>query len=188
MKLIVGLAFVVLLASVTGCGSSPESSASAGKLVFSPPRGLHDYRLDSRDVWSPGVGHVLTNFPLPGRRTVGWVLSWWAGASANFMAVKKHDHGPPSDEVALELVQLQGPFGCIGPCPPPRLLHLPLSPDHGPWFQERLASGAPGYRYGYLRFRGDNYKVLYWIGADAPANDRAAVLHALRSIRPREVT
>ena len=60
---------------------------------------------------------------------------------------------------------------------------MPLSPSQ-PWYHERLATGAPGYRSGYLRFEHYVYYVRYWIGPDAPANDRAAVLRALRSIRP----
>jgi hypothetical protein len=133
------------------------------------------------------IGHVLTNFRVPARHprgwpsTIDWVLNRWAAAEAQFIAVKKHNYGPPSNDVALELKRAYGPWGHPGP--PPVRLHLPLDPNQ-PWSQQRIASGAPSYRDGYLRVHHELYYVMYWIGPDAPANDRAAVLRALRSIRP----
>jgi hypothetical protein len=132
------------------------------------------------------MSHVITNFGLPRNTTIDNVLSRWAAAQSKYVAVRNHNYGPPSDEVLLELSQWyhNSPEYYPGrpPAPPPRL-HLPLSPNQ-PWDQERLASGAPGYRSGEFLFHHYIYYVRYWIGADAPANDRAAVLGALHSIRP----
>ena len=173
--------------------SSPRSDAarplgaftSAGRLGVSVPRGFHNYALPF-DVYSPGpVGHVLTNFRVPANGSIDSVLTRWGAADERFMAVKHHDYGPPSNEVALELTRADGQ-ACRFTCPPVRL-RLPLSASQ-PWSQERIASGAPSYRDGYLRFRHELYYVRYWIGPDAPANDRAAVLQALGSIGPKSAT
>jgi hypothetical protein len=189
---VAGLAVVLALALRSPGAGVPRpltASTHARGLSLSIPRGFHDYPLHG-DPTTPGVfGRVLTDFRLPAehprgwRSTIEWELARWDGAQWRFMAVKHHDYGPPSNGVALELEQTYGP-GCIGPCPPPPVrLHLPLDPQQ-PWFQETLASGAPSYRWGYLRFRHELYYVMYWIGPDAPANDRDAVLRALGSIRP----
>ena len=120
------------------------------------------------------ASHVITNFRPPGHRTIEWVLNRWGAAQEKFMLVKKHDYGPSPDEVALQLTQSSERF-CR--------FTLPLSANQ-PWDEEQLASGATGYRSGSFWFHHDFYSVMYWIGADAPANDQAAVLAALHSIRP----
>jgi hypothetical protein len=66
---------------------------------------------------------------------------------------------------------------------PPNLLHLPLTLGQ-PWFQEKLSDGKVGYTWGYLFVHGELYDLMYWSGPNAPATDRAAILRALRSIRP----
>ena len=133
---------------------------------------------------------MLTNFPVPADTTIERVLTRWSSAELKYVFVKNHNHGPPSNEVALELSQWYRDGNYQGPGrlpPPPIRLHLPLSPNQ-PWDQERLPNGAPSFRSGELRFNGYVYFVKYWIGPAAPANDRAAVLRALRSIRPRSAT
>ena len=177
--LAVGLAFE-LRSPGPGVWRPLGASTSVAKLRVSTPRGFHNYPLP-RDVYAAwAIGHVLTNFRVPTDTTIDSVLRRWSNAQWKFAAVKNHNYGPPSTAVALELAPSPGPrfpdAGLIR-------LHLPLSPDQR-WFQARLASGAPFYRYGLLRFHHRLYEVLYWIGPDAPANDRAAVLRALRSIRP----
>lgn len=190
---LVALAAVVgvLLLTLHSSQRSTHESLSLSNLG-----GLHEYAI--RGNRGPGgigpwvIGHVLTNFRLPAaahRRLaptgISWVLDRWRGARARFAAVKNHNYGPPSNQVALELTRA-AVGGCIGPdCPlPPVRLHLPLRPDQ-PWTQERIASGARSYRDGYFRFDHRLYYVMYWLGPNAPANDRAAVLQALESIRPR---
>ena len=118
--------------------------------------------------------------------TIDDVLWRWGNARMRYAAVENHNYGPPANDVLLELTQSyqDGHWEGPGPSlPPPVRLHLPLSPDQ-PWDVERLASGAPGYRSGLFQYHGYVYSVLYWIGPDAPAADKAAVLRALRSIRP----
>jgi len=123
------------------------------------------------------IGRFLTNFPVP--------RSWpgWRGDGRG--------SGPPSDGVALDVLVDSAP-------PPPGeagLLRLPLSAKQpwpwgietlpGPWSSLR---GAAAYRAaarnGDFRFGNALYQVTYWIGPDASPSDRAAVLRALRSIRP----
>lgn len=132
---------------------------------------------------SPIANRVVTNFRVPPHKTIQRVLSHWANASSKYAEEEHHNYGPPSKDVLLMLDRSTG-TGCIGPCPPPSVrLHLPLSPDE-PWFEQRTAGGAPSFRWGYFRFHHDLYSVTYWIGKDATAKDRAAVLDALRSIGP----
>ena len=84
-----------------------------------------------------------------------------------------------SNEVGLELT--------IWPWPLYRglkdKLHLPLTLKQ-PWYSPRPPSGAVGIHGGFLSVDGTAYEVVYWSGPTASANDRAAVLRALRSIRP----
>ena len=170
--------------------SSPEgTSATVGRLTLPIPRDFNSYSIPGNT--GPGsavMSHVITNFGLPRNTTIDRVLSHWAAAQSRYVLLRKHNYGPPSDEVLLELSQWyrDNPLYYPRPGPPapePVRLHLPLSPDQ-PWDQERLASGATGYRSGNFRFHHYVYHVLYWVGPDAPASDRAAVLDALHSIRP----
>ena len=178
--LAVGLAFALR--------SSPQpSSASVGRLTLPVPRGLNSYPVP---VWrGPGAPlaiHVITNFRVPDDTTIDRVLDRWSMAGLKYVFVENHNHGPPSDAVALELIQDYRDGHYVGPKfvpPPPVQLHLPLSPNQ-PWGQARLPNGAPSFRSGRFHFHGYVYFVKYWIGPDAPANDRDAVLRALRSIRP----
>jgi len=181
-----GLAFALRSSPDPGVPRPLGAPISVGKLRVSAPRGFHNYVL-SGGVRAPGaIGHVLTNFQLPARHpsgwpsTIEWVLNRWSAAQSKNIALKNHNYGPPSNVVELLLTPSAGPR-----FPDPRLirLHLPLSPNQR-WFPTRLASGAPFFRWGYLRFDHQFYEVLYWIGPDATANDRAAVLNALHSIRP----
>ncbi|MDX6480587.1 MAG: hypothetical protein QOG85_1097 [Gaiellaceae bacterium] len=175
----VGLAFAL--------HSSPDlPSATVGRLILPIPRGFNSYpRPVNRGPGSPLASRVITNYPVPADTTIDRVLSHWAAADMKYVYVKNYNHGAPSFVVALEL-SLDSPDGpgCIGPCPPPSVrLHLPLDPSQ-PWVQEQVANGDPSFRHGYFRFHGQLYSVVYWIGGDAQPSDRAALLSALRSIRP----
>jgi hypothetical protein len=158
-------------------------------LGVSVPSGFREYALHG-DIRAPGViGRVLTDFRVPPDWRIGdmrlpeSMLLRWNNARDKYVAVKNHNYGPPSNVVALSFTKVYGPF-CIGPCPPPSVrLHLPLDPNQ-PWDEARTASGRLSYRSGLFRFRRFLYAVTYWIGPDATKNDRAALLRALRSIRP----
>ncbi len=145
-----------------------------GALKISIPRGFSTYTIRGgfhrAGTRPPVIGHVLTDFRLPTHTSIGALLDQWAAYRGT---------GPQANRVALEL-QLWAPPSYI---PPRVFLHLPLSPNQ-PWSDERLANGAVGYRYGFLRYRKALYVVMYWAGRAAPSNDRAAVLRALASIRP----
>jgi len=182
--LAVGLAF--------GLRSSPKSTpvgpreATVGRLKLPVPRGFNSYSMPvNQGPGSPMASHAITNFRVPAGMTLDRVMSRWAAADMKYVFVENHNHGAPSNVVALKL-DLDQPYGsgCIGPCPPPSVrLHLPLNANQ-PWEQQYRADGKPSFRDGYFRFHHKLYSVEYWVGQDAPANDRAAVLDALRSIRP----
>ena len=150
--------------------------AYARDLSISVPRGFNVYNLGAGGPHAPGarpavVGHLLTNFHRPPQTAMGKVLS----------------DGLSENEVAIELTLHTGP----GPGPgPPFNLRLPLS-LHQRWFQDpqdfhdRFRPGTVSARWGFLGYRGRAYDVIYWIGRDAPTNDRVAVRRALRSIAPR---
>lgn len=174
--LAVGLVFA--LRPSPGFSSGPGgphplgASTQAGKLSVSIPRGFYVYTLRGgiypAGTRPPVIGHVLTDLRLPAGTSIAGVLDQWATSG----------NGPPSDKVALELKQ----DWTIGPGFDQ--LHLPLSPKQA-WFRQHLANGTDaGYRYGDVRFDNFDYNVMYWRGPAAPANDRVAVLRALRSIRP----
>lgn len=164
------------------------ANVSVGRLTLAIPLGFDSYSMPiAMGPGSPLANRVVTNFRLPAHKTIDRVFDRWSGARSKVNMVRNHNYGPPSDEVALRLDQITGD-GCIGPCSPPSArLHLPLGPNQA-WDQQRNASGAPSYRDGYLRFDRQLFYVMYWIGPAAPANDRAAVLAALHSIRPRSAT
>jgi len=84
---------------------------------------------------------------------------------------------PPDNRVGLSIDARAG----MGP-PVIDNLHLPLTLKQ-PWKTYHLASGGVGARWGFFKYRGEEYGVTYWSGPKAPAKDRAAVLRALRSIR-----
>ena len=172
--LVVGLAFA-LRSPGPGVPRPLGAPTYARDLSISVPRGFSVYNLQSGGPHAPGVrhavvGHLLTNFRDPPRTAMGNVLS----------------HGLSENEVAIELVLHTAP----GPGPSsPFNLHLPLS-LHQRWFHDpqdfhdRFRPGTVSARWGSLGYRGWVYDVIYWIGRDAPANDRLAVVRALRSIRP----
>jgi hypothetical protein len=146
------------------------SSARPGELRVSVPPSLRSYDVPvGIGTRKPVIGHLLTDFRLPAHVDIWRVLGHWATT------------GPAANGVALE-VQLWLSPGPVGPVSV-RRLHLPLTLSQ-PWFEERLKDGAVGYRWGYLMFHHAEYQVLYWSGPDAPAADQAAVLRALKSIRP----
>lgn len=190
-----GLAALAALTVAVGIGlavalhsSAARASARVGHLVLPVPSGFNSYRVPMRRGVGEQLGNrVITDFRVPDQAPPGWssgierMLSRWGAAQFKFMAVKHHDYGPPADGVALQLSWSDSQW-CRFTCPPPKL-HLPLT-QHQPWYQEHVASGARSYRWGELRFHGGVYYVMYWLGPNASAHDRAAVLRALRSIRP----
>ena len=113
------------------------------------------------------IGYVLTNFALPTGLKAEDLWTRWSAPGRP---------GPPANRVALELE----PGETFGPM---NSLQLPIAVSQH-WYSEPLNSGALGYHWGFLRFHNADYQVTYWIGPDAPAADRAAVLRALKSIRP----
>ena len=117
---------------------------------------------------APVIGHVLTNFQVPPRMNIQRVLGHWATA------------GPSSSRVALKLERW--PFTPVGPFLSD-WLHVPLTLQQS-WAEQKLNDGRVGYRWGSLRFHNQLYVVTYWSGPQAPADDRSAVLRALKSIRP----
>jgi len=108
----------------------------------------------------PVVGYVLTDFRLSAHVGIQRMLPRWAG-------------GPPANEVALRLE----PGETLGP----DRLHLPLTLNQR-WSE--VGNGGVSYRLGFFRFHDADWEVTYWSGPDAPAADRAAILQALKSIRP----
>ena len=168
-----GLAFALRPSPGPGVARPLVGSVHVGKLSVSVPRGFYVYALRS-SPYRAGVGfsvygHVLTNFRVPANTNIEHVLGHWGV------------NGPPSNEVAL---MLRKDFH-MGPMGPGGIdnLRLPLNLDQ-PWIRERFHNEVVGgYRYGDFKF-GTDYNVMYWSGSTAPANDRLAILHALRSIRP----
>jgi hypothetical protein len=145
------------------------AATHVGKLSVSIPRGFRIYTLSGgayrTGTRAPVIGHVLTDYRLLRDR---WLPS--RGSS-----------GAPSNRVALEL---EDNWAAISPATEQVRLHLPLSVKQ-PWLPEHSSSGrASGYHWGEVRFDNVDYRVIYWIGAAAPASDRVALLRALRSIRP----
>lgn len=142
-------------------------------LTITVPRGLGRYDIRGgfymKGTRPPVIGVLATDDPRAHRRGEGFAK--WSQLSSD---------GPPANKVALVLQQ----WLTIGPNPPASALrlHRPLSLDQ-PWFREHLKDGRRGYRWGYLRFGGQYYSILFWSGWGAPAHDRAAVLSALTSIR-----
>ena len=168
--IVLGGAGVALAVGLRSPSAQRPSVLRAGKLSVSVPRGFSVYNIRGGHLLgarAPVVGRVLTNFRLPAHTTWLRVLDQWAAMRGN---------GPPSDEVALILE----PGETLGP----DKLHLPLSLKQ-PWDREHFADrSVGGYRVGFLRFAASDYEVIYWSGTSAPERDRAAVLRALRSIRP----
>jgi hypothetical protein len=144
-----------------------------GALTITVPRGLgrYDIRGGGHMVGTraPVVGVLATDDP--GAHRSGEGFAKWSQTSSG---------GPPANKVALVLRK----WLVIGPNPPASALriHLPLNLRQ-PWFREHLTNGRRGYRWGYLRIRGQYYEVMFWSGRAGPARDRAAVVNALRSIR-----
>lgn len=171
--LAVGLTFALRSPS-GGTGSTPfTSSVRTGELKVSVPRGFYSYALRGGfyrvGTLPPVIGHLLTDFRLP-PHVDGWkALDRWAS---------QYGSGPPTHGVALKLAIY--PMGPVGP----GALRLPLTLREPLWAQEKLESGGVGYRYGDLRVRNRDYELMYWSGPKAPARDRAAILQALKSIRP----
>jgi len=164
--LVVGLSFV--LRSPSGGPGVPRpltSSARAGELRVSVPQGLSRYAIgDTVDHRSRVTGQLLTDVPFPGDALTVW--GYWSA-------------GPPANGVALG-VRLAPGWGRY----PHQHVHLPLTLNEAGWFKQKLKDGAVGHRYGFVRFHKEFYLVEYWSGPRAPAADRAAVLRALKSIRP----
>lgn len=177
--LAVTLAFALRSAPGPGVPHPLVGSARVGKLRVSIPRGFHVYTIGGERVVvgprTPVTGRVLTNFRLPTGTTILDALYQWRLSGS----------GLPSNGVALNLEK----FGQMGPAPgidDPGQLHLPLSVKQ-PWFQARSSNGrTDSFRGGTIAFNHEPYAyfVGYWIGPAAPANDRVAILRALRSIRP----
>ncbi|MDX6480588.1 MAG: hypothetical protein QOG85_1098 [Gaiellaceae bacterium] len=145
------------------------SSVRAGDLRVSVPEGFYRYAIYGGHMVgtpAPVVGYVLTDFALPAKVKADRLLARWSVPG---------DSGPPATRVALMLA----PGRTIGP----ERLHLPLTVNQD-WDHQRFNSGAIGSRFGFLRFHNADYQVMYWSGPAAPANDRAAILRALESIRP----
>jgi hypothetical protein len=170
--LVVGLAFAL---RSSGPGSSGPlaltSSLRAGDLRVSLPQGFNTcdirggiYRVGTRP---PLIGHVLANWHLPTGSDCWKTLDYSAAVG-----------GRPANGVALDL----DVSFAIGPVSDG--LHLPLTPGQHGWFTGKLANGAVGPRYGWFRFHNADYRVMYWIGPDASARDRDALVRALESIRP----
>ena len=113
----------------------------------------------------PVSGYVLADYSPPAE-TSGLGDMWPDGSA------------PPANRVALEL-NIDWGIGSV----PSGQLHLPLTLRQ-PWSKQKVNDGAAGYRWGFLRFRNMDYQVMYWSGPNAPATDRAAILRALKSIRP----
>jgi hypothetical protein len=165
--LAVGLTFV--FRSGPGAPHPLTSSARAGGLRVSVPPGLRSYAVPiGIGASHPLVGHLLTDLRLPAHANIWKVLGRWGNS------------GPPVNGVTLQLQRWFSP-GPVGPNTD--RLHLPLSLGQ-PWFQQKLDGGAADYRWGYLKFHNEEYQVSYWSGPRAPASDRAAILRALKSIRP----
>ena len=163
--LAVGLAFALR-------PSAGQAAVRAGRLTVSVPGGFNVYPIHAGfcRAGTEVIGQVLTDFHLPAHACIDRVLKKWVAMPGN---------GPPSNVVALELkVRGLGPVGYELALP--LSLHQPWPRE--PWANEHFASGVE--RYGALRATDMDYDVMYWSGQDAPANDRAAVLGALRSIRP----
>ncbi len=147
-----------------GVQQSLRGSLRVGKVSVSIPRGFHVY------TQRGGVGYVLTNYRVP----AGDVRDHWVDVLIG--------NGPPRNGVALQLNKdtLSGPFSAQ--------LQLPLNLNQR-WYRARPAELAASVQAGDFQLdnqahRAQAYHVMYWIGPAAPANDRAAVLQALRSIRP----
>ena len=171
-RVLVGIAtaLVILAAGLTFAfrpsGPGPgvphplTSSARLGGLRVSVPAGFRIYDVTGgTGAGAPVIGHLLTDFRVPARGDIGREM--WVWATANGVAL-----------------QLQRWFWPLPVGPFTHRLQLPLTLNQ-PW-----ADGRVGYRWGYLRFHNAVYRVTYWIGPKAPANDRAAILQALESIRP----
>jgi hypothetical protein len=155
-----GLTFL-FPAPAPGPGVPPlTSSASLGGLRVSVPSGFRIYDVTGgTGTAAPVIGHLLTDFRLPAHRDV-WRGMWlWATAKGVALTIQRWFWPLPV-----------GPFS--------NRLQLPLTLKQ-PW-----ADGRVGYHWGYLRFHDAVYRVEYWSGPAAPANDRAAILRALESIRP----
>ena len=153
----------------TGGSLALTSSARVGALRVSVPQGFRSYAVPvGIGAEHPVIGRLLTDLRLPGHGNIWRVLGRWPQS------------GPRANGVALKL-QRWLPEGPVGPGMD--RLHLPLTPNQ-PWFTAKLQDGAVGYRYGQLRFHNAEYQVIYWSGPNAPAADRAAILQALKSIRP----
>jgi hypothetical protein len=180
--LAVGLTLALRSSPGPGVPRPLTASTNVAGLSLSIPRGFSRYILHT-DFYphAPVTGYALTDFRPPAHKTIQMVFDRWGSADMRFMLVKNHDYGPSPDEVALEFQQTDA-RRCRFTCPPVRL-HLPLNPGQ-PWDEERPASGAAGYRSGFFRVHHAVYYAMYWIGPDAPTNDRVAALRALRSIRP----
>ena len=84
----------------------------------------------------------------------------------------------PHPDFLQAIVAAFNESGAIGFVGGQVLLHDPQD------FRDRFRPGTVSARWGSLGYRGWVYDVIYWIGRDAPANDRLAVVRALRSIRP----
>ena len=153
---IAGLAIGLAFAFPSSAEPTPRR---AGKLTISIPRGfITDTLHDGIGATGthPPSGQVLTDVPVADPRLGDWLA-----------------HGPPANQVGLLLNEAF----VIGPVADN--LRLPLTLTQ-PWNEKH------GVRYGFFRFDNMDYEVTYWSGPSAPANDRAAVLHALHSIRPAQ--
>jgi len=158
----IALAFALRPSLGPGGPGAPQSlggSTRVGKVSVSIPRGFYVY------TQRGGVGYVLTNYRVPSSDIHD---NWVDVLSGN---------GPPPNGVALRLNKdsLNDPWT-------PRL-QLPLKLNQT-WYRTRAVNWAAAAHGGGFVFDNQAYYVLYWIGPAAPANDRAAVLQALRSIRP----
>jgi hypothetical protein len=156
----IGLLFVVAaVVALTACGSTkkaPSDSLAAsvrvGSLVLTVPRGFSRYEVRPSNHL---VGAVVADYPV----------------KAHSPTLTKGIF--PASGVALSIGQRPGSGAVAAP------LRLPLSLNElqGP---QRHADGTAW--NGTLSMGGSLYTVSFWAGGKAPSGDRAALLHALRSI------
>lgn len=177
----IGLALALRPSPGPGAPRPLTSSVHTGKLSVSIPRGFNVYTLRGLGPSAPGTplpvaGYVLTNFGLP-------TLAHRRGRTAERLS-QYWRNGPLPNQVGLELTIFPWPLG-RGLTD---RLHLPLTlkqPWAKPWYAAHgMRSRLAGARAGFFRLGGTSYEVVYWIGPTAAPNDRAAILRAVRSIRP----
>ena len=146
------------------------TSAHVGSLAVPIPLGFHRYNVDE------AAGITSLNGPPPS--VIGVTLtSYRVTPDASLRTTGSLPVPARRNGVVLQVV----PYFSIGAIDPPRI-HLPLGFDQR-WAQPpALAAGT--LRWGVLHVHGQDYEIRVWTGRTAPPHDRAALLHAITSIRP----